>query len=50
MERTESQGRVSVTVRLRENRVDLTRRVLGTRIHQLAEEMAERHSIASDDR
>lgn len=34
-ERTEKPGRVSVTVRLRENRLDLARRILGTRIHEV---------------
>ena len=34
--RTESPGRVSVTVRLRESRLDLARRILGTRIHEVA--------------
>ncbi|WP_026116076.1 helix-turn-helix transcriptional regulator [Nocardiopsis kunsanensis] len=32
-ERIESPGRVSVTVRLRESRLDLAHRILGTRIH-----------------
>lgn len=35
-ERTESPGGVSVTVRLRESRVDLARRILGTRIHTVS--------------
>ncbi|WP_432536334.1 helix-turn-helix transcriptional regulator [Kineococcus arenarius] len=35
-ERTETPGRVSVTVRLRESRLDLARRVLGTRIHDVS--------------
>lgn len=35
-ERTESPGRVSVTVRLRESRLDLARRILGTRIHEVS--------------
>lgn len=35
-ERTESPGRVSVTVRLRESRLDLARRILGTRIHDVS--------------
>ncbi len=35
-ERTESPGRVSVTVRLRESRADLARRILGTRIHEVS--------------
>lgn len=33
---TESPGRVSVTVRLRESRLDLARRILGTRIHEVS--------------
>ena len=36
-ERTETPGRVNVTVRLRENRLDLARRILGTRIHEVSE-------------
>ncbi|OSM43955.1 helix-turn-helix transcriptional regulator [Nesterenkonia sp. PF2B19] len=36
-ERTETPGRVSVTARLRENRLDLARRILGTRIHEVSE-------------
>lgn len=35
-ERTEVPGRVRLTVRLRENRLDLARRVLGARIHEVA--------------
>lgn len=35
-ERTESPGPVSVTVRLRESRLDLARRILGTRIHEVS--------------
>jgi len=34
-ERTENPGRFSITVRLKENRLDLTRRILGTRIHEV---------------
>ncbi|MFD7233722.1 helix-turn-helix transcriptional regulator [Streptomyces syringium] len=36
-ERTERPGRVSVTVRLRENGLDLARRILGTRIHDVSD-------------
>lgn len=36
-DRTETPGRVSVTVRLRESRLDLARRILGTRIHEVSE-------------
>lgn len=36
-ERTETPGRVSVAVRLRENRLDLARRILGTRIHEVSD-------------
>ena len=36
-ERTEGQGRVSVTVRLPENGLDLARRILGTRIHDVSD-------------
>ena len=36
-ERTESPARVSVTVRLREGRLDLARRILGTRIHEVSD-------------
>lgn len=36
-ERTETPGRVSVTVRLRANRLDLARRILGTRIHEVSD-------------
>ncbi|MGJ3507357.1 helix-turn-helix transcriptional regulator [Enemella sp. A6] len=36
-ERTETPGRVSVTVRLRENRLDLARRILGARIHEISD-------------
>ncbi|MDI9896465.1 WYL domain-containing protein [Rhodococcus sp. IEGM 1381] len=36
-ERTESQGRVSVTVRLPENGLDLARRILGNRIHDVSD-------------
>lgn len=35
-ERTEMRGRVSVVVRLRANRLDLARRILGTRIHEVS--------------
>ncbi|MGB7238621.1 MAG: WYL domain-containing protein, partial [Rhodococcus sp. (in: high G+C Gram-positive bacteria)] len=35
-ERTESPGGVRVTVRLRENGVDLARRILGARIHEVS--------------
>lgn len=35
--RTETPGRVSVTVRLRENRLDLARRILGTRIREVSD-------------
>ncbi|MDR6987938.1 putative DNA-binding transcriptional regulator YafY [Paenarthrobacter nitroguajacolicus] len=34
-ERVETPGRVNVTVRLRESRLDLARRILGTRIHEV---------------
>jgi predicted DNA-binding transcriptional regulator YafY len=37
-ERTETPGRVSVTVRLRHNRLDLARRILGARIHEVSDE------------
>ncbi|MDN6745713.1 helix-turn-helix transcriptional regulator [Corynebacterium variabile] len=36
-ERTERPGQVSVTVRLRESRLDLARRILGTRIHEISD-------------
>ena len=36
-ERTEEQGRVSVTVRLQVNAIDLARRILGTRIHDVSD-------------
>lgn len=36
-ERTEAPGRVSVTARLRESRLDLARRILGTRIHEVSD-------------
>lgn len=36
-EHTERPGRVSVTVRLRENGLDLARRILGTRIHDVSD-------------
>lgn len=36
-QRTEGQGRVSVTVRLPENGLDLARRILGTRIHDVSD-------------
>ncbi|OZF00587.1 helix-turn-helix transcriptional regulator [Rhodococcoides fascians] len=36
-ERTEAPGGVSVTVRLRENGIDLARRILGTRIHHVSD-------------
>lgn len=36
-ERTETPGRVSVTVRLRENRLALAQRILGTRIHEVSD-------------
>lgn len=36
-ERTETQGRVSVTAHLRGSRLDLTRRILGTRIHEVSD-------------
>jgi predicted DNA-binding transcriptional regulator YafY len=36
-ERTESPGRVRVTARLRASRLDLARRILGTRIHQITD-------------
>ncbi|MER0485153.1 WYL domain-containing protein [Streptomyces sp. Edi2] len=36
-ERTEGQGRVSVTVRLPENGLDLARRILGNRIHDVSD-------------
>lgn len=39
-ERTEMPGRVSVTARLRENRLDLARRILGTRLHVVSEAQA----------
>lgn len=35
--RTETPGRVSVTVRLRDSRLDLARRILGTRIHEVSD-------------
>ncbi|UNX54007.1 YafY family transcriptional regulator [Georgenia sp. TF02-10] len=35
-ERTETPGQVIVTVRLRESRLDLARRILGARIHEVA--------------
>jgi len=35
-ERTEATGRVSVTARLRESRLDLARRIPGSRIHELS--------------
>ncbi|PPG94373.1 MULTISPECIES: YafY family protein [unclassified Rathayibacter] len=35
-DRTESPGRVSVTFRLRENRLDLARRIIGARIHTVS--------------
>lgn len=35
-ERTEERSRVSVTVRLPENRIDLARRILGSRIHDVS--------------
>lgn len=35
-DRTESPGRVNVTVRLRANRLDLARRILGARLHEVA--------------
>lgn len=35
-ERTEAPGRVRVTARLRENRLDLARRILGNRIHEVS--------------
>ncbi|MGB8406456.1 MAG: WYL domain-containing protein [Mycobacterium sp.] len=35
-ERTESQGRVNVTIRLRKSRLDLARRILGARIHTIS--------------
>ncbi|WP_159613454.1 YafY family protein [Glutamicibacter sp. JC586] len=34
-ERTENLGHISVRVRLKENRLDLARRILGTRIHEV---------------
>lgn len=36
-ERTEGRGRVSVTFRLPEDRLDLARRILGTRIHDVSD-------------
>ena len=36
-ERTEMPGRVSVIARLRGNRIDLARRILGTRIHEVSD-------------
>lgn len=36
-ERTQRPGQVSVTVRLRESRLDLARRILGTRIHEISD-------------
>ncbi|WP_415971997.1 WYL domain-containing protein [Rhodococcus sp. 077-4] len=36
-ERTEKRGRVSVTVRLPENGLDLARRILGNRIHDVSD-------------
>ena len=36
-ERTEATGRVSITVRLRKNRLDIARRILGSRIHQVSD-------------
>src|SRR5699024_2587364 len=36
-ERTERPGQVSVTVRLRESRLDLARRILGTRIREISD-------------
>ncbi|WP_017607932.1 helix-turn-helix transcriptional regulator [Nocardiopsis xinjiangensis] len=36
-ERTETPGRVRMTVRLRESRLDLARRILGTRIHEVSD-------------
>ncbi|MBT8163045.1 MULTISPECIES: YafY family protein [Arthrobacter] len=36
-ERTETPGLVSVTARLRESRLDLARRILGTRIHEVSD-------------
>lgn len=35
-DRTEAPGRVSVTVRLRESRIDLAHRILGARSHEVA--------------
>ncbi len=35
-EHTETPGRVNVTVRLRKSRLDLARRILGTRIHEIS--------------
>ncbi|MCZ4327310.1 helix-turn-helix transcriptional regulator [Brachybacterium paraconglomeratum] len=43
--RTERQDRVSVTVRLRENRLDLARRILGTRIHDVSDAEADWCSV-----